>query len=138
MLTDKTIKMIALAVLLALTLPVAQGCFSVESARIESSGEEHLFVSNYGWYLFGCIPLVCGNASEDPFFPIVFFRDDVTMDKIQGRFMKSAKEMKHDKIYNLSYSNDDSILFEIPGLNFPLPIPYVFTYREMQLSGVMK
>ena len=32
----------------------------------------------------------------------------------------------------------DSILFEIPGLDFPLPIPYVFTYREMQLSGVMK
>ena len=129
---------IVLAAVLASALAAAQGCFSIERARIESNGEEHLFVSNYGWYLFGCVPLVCGNASEDPLFPIVFFRDDVTMEKIQGRFMKRAKETKHDRIYNLSYSNDDSILFEIPGLDFPLPIPYVFTYREMQLSGVMK
>jgi len=115
-----------------------QGCFSIQHANVQSTGEEHLFVSNYGWYLFGCVPLVCGNAAEDASLPFVFFRDDVTMDKIQGRFMKRAEEIGKKDIHSLAYSNDDKILFEIPGLNFPLPIPYVFTYREMQLSGVMK
>ena len=27
---------------------------------------------------------------------------------------------------------------EIPGINLPLPIPYLLTYREIQLSGVLE
>ena len=64
------------------------GCFSLETARINTNGREHVLASNYGWYLFHCIPLACGNASKDPWFPWVLFRDDVTLDKIQSRFME--------------------------------------------------
>jgi hypothetical protein len=30
------------------------------------------------------------------------------------------------------------VLFEIPGTDFPIPLPYILTYREIQLSGVLK
>ena len=29
-------------------------------------------------------------------------------------------------------------MLEIPGINLPLPIPYLLTYREIQLSGVLE
>ena len=114
------------------------GCFTIENTKIEATGEHHVFVSNYGWYLFNCIPLVCGNASPNAKIPFVIFRNDVTMDKIQRRFMERAKSISDGEIHDLSYSNDDSVLFEVPGLEFPFPIPYVLTYQETMLSGVVK
>lgn len=110
----------------------AGGCFSLETARIHSSGCDHVLASNYGWYLFHCIPVACGNASKDPWFPWAIFRDDVTLDKIQSRFMESTDPVK---VRDLSYSTQESVMLQIPGLNFPLPIPYLLTYREIQLSG---
>ncbi len=112
------------------------GCFSFEAAKLSRSGEENVFISNYGWYLFGLWPLATGNAIPDG-FPIVFFRDDVTMDKIQAR-MLSYSESQHKEIDDLTYHNHDSVLLNIPGLDFPLPIPYILTYREIQLSGVVR
>ena len=38
---------------------------------------------------------------------------------------------------NLTYTSYDSVMFEIPGSNIPVPIPYLLTYREIQLSGVL-
>lgn len=113
------------------------GCFSFESAKLSHSGDENVYVSNYGWYLFGCIPLATGNAKEGDVFPTVFFRNDVTMDKIQKRMIDYASK-KQKKIYDLTYHNHDSVLFNIPGLSFPLPVPYLLTYSEIQLSGVIR
>ncbi len=114
----------------------ATGCFSLERAPMECPGREHLLASNYGWYLFNSIPLACGNASEDAWTPWVFFRDDVTMDKVQSRFTGYANENGCD-IEDMTYKNKESVMFEVPSLNFPLPVPYLLTYREIQLSGVM-
>ena len=112
------------------------GCFSLESAK--SPGQtRHMVVRNYGWFLFHYIPLATGNASENPWIPWAFFRNDVTLDKIQGRFMKHAEEM-HMEPKDLMWSIDADVLFDVPGTSFPMPIPYVLTYREMQLSGVLK
>lgn len=116
---------------------VLAGCFTVESGRIESTGEDNVLVSNYGWYLFHCIPLACGNANDDSFLPWVMFRNDVTMDKIQGRFFKHADSQKGKKAKNLSYMTHESVLLEIPGSNLPIPLPYILTYKEIQLSGVL-
>ena len=113
------------------------GCFSIDSADVPQTGEEHVHVANYGWYLFNVIPLACGNAAEDPNFPSIFFRNDVTMDKVQQRFMEYAEfRMREPK--DLTYHNYDSVMFEVPGLSFPLPLPYILTYREIQLSGVLQ
>jgi hypothetical protein len=117
----------------------SSGCFTLDSAQIPFSGEKkHVYVSNYGWYLFGYVPLLCGNAAEERLFPSVLFRDDVTLDKVQSRFVKVANDNGKNKISELAYTNTDSVLFEIPGLNIPIPLPYIFTYKEIQLSGVME
>ena len=113
------------------------GCFTLDSADLRSTGEEHVCVGNRGWYLFNIIPLACGNASEDPFMPWVFFRNDVTMDKIQRRFMDYA-HFYGKQTGDMSYYTQESVLFEIPGTDFPVPVPYLLTYKEIQLSGVLK
>ena len=124
--------------ILAITLAALffNGCFSVETAIIKSTGKEHVLVSNYGWYLFDVIPILCGNASCDAFLPMMLFRNDVTMDKIQKRFFIYADEHGKDAS-DLVYSNREQVLFEFPGSNISIPLPYLLTYREMQLSGVL-
>jgi hypothetical protein len=113
------------------------GCFTLDSADLHSTGEEHVCVGNRGWYLFHVIPLACGNASEDPLMPWAIFRNDVTMDKIQKRFVDYAN-FYGKKTSDMTYYTQESVLFEIPGTDFPIPIPYLLTYREIQLSGVIK
>lgn len=123
---------------LASVLLFAPGCFNMEHSRIGDTDAEHLYVSNYGWYLFGCIPIACGNASPDPFLPSVFFRDDVTMEKIQTRFMQCAEDLHRHDMGDLAYTDAGTILFQIPGSEFPLPVPYLITYKKIMLSGVVK
>ena len=118
------------------------GCFTIDRGQLIRTNEEHVLVSNYGWYLFDLIPLTCGNAAEDRALPFIFFRNDVTMDKIQTRFMAYAEDYGRRAgvgvtVRNLVYTTRESVLFEIPGINFPLPVPYILTYREIQLSGVL-
>ena len=111
------------------------GCFHLDRARFVRTNEEHVLVSNYGWYLFHYIPLACGNANKDRWLPWVMFRNDVQMDKIQSRFMDYAGTRP---ARDLAYTTYDSVMLEIPGINLPLPIPYLLTYREIQLSGVLE
>lgn len=111
------------------------GCFSLDSGRFVRSNEEHVLVSNYGWYLFHYFPIACGNAEKNGWLPWTLFRNDVKMDKIQGRFMDYAGDRK---ARDLAYTTTESVMLEIPGINLPLPIPYLLTYREIQLSGVLE
>ena len=111
------------------------GCFSLEYGKMSLNGEENLVVGNYGWYLFDLVPVVCGNANKNSNFPWAFFRDDVTMDKVQSRFMEEAKKKGKD-ISTLVYHSNDSVMLNLP--NIVVPIPYLLTYHELQLSGVLK
>ena len=124
-----------LVALAAASLALA-GCVSLQHAPIRKIGGEHILVSNYGWYLFHFIPLACGNANEDRVAPWVLFRDDVLMDKLQTRFMDYA-HARGLETEDLVYKAKESVMFEIPGINLPLPVPYFLTYREIQLSGVL-
>ena len=40
-------------------------------------------------------------------------------------------------VEDLAYTTRESVMLEIPGINTTLPIPYLLTYREVQLSGVL-
>ena len=113
------------------------GCFTLNTADLRTTGEEHVCVGNYGWYLFNFIPLACGNAAEDPVMPWALFRNDVTKEKIQRRFMNYA-EFRGKTPVDMTYYTHESVLFEVPGLDLPIPLPYIFTFKEIQLSGVLK
>ena len=130
---SKIVKSISFLSLFALS-----GCFTTEVKRLPSTGEEHVLVSNYGWNLFTCIPLLCGNAlpEEERLLPWAFFRNDVPLEKVQSALSQYAKKQGKE-ITNLVYRNDNKILLNIPG-EIPIPIPYILCYREVQLSGVLK
>ena len=113
------------------------GCFTLDSADVRPIECEHVGVGNYGWYRFNFIPLACGNASENPLLPWVFFRNDVTLDRIQRRFNDYAKFVGKKPV-SMNYFTQESVLLELPGADIPIPIPYLLTYHEIQLSGVLK
>ena len=107
------------------------GCFTVDTATFKKDGSEHVVMNNYGWKLFDWIPLFSGNADEDASCGVAFFRDDVTMDKIQARFVKYADGRR---IECPAYSAKDTIFLWIMGI----PLPYIVTYKEINVSGTMK
>lgn len=112
------------------------GCFSIEKAR-EPGNKTQVIASNYGWYLFDWIPLVSGDPDDDWIIPCTFFRDRVKMDVIQTKLLEKMRK-SGQQVENLAWKNNDSVLMTIPLLNVPIPIPYIITYREMQLSGEVK
>ena len=98
------------------------GCLSTEVSQSETCGTEHILVTDYGWKLFNCIPL---------------FRPDITNERVQKALFDEATRRNKTAV-DLSYHNYDTILFEIPYLFIPMPIPYVICYHEVQLSGVLQ
>ena len=123
------------------------GCFSMDVATTNSleksalapedgSPKEHVVVSNYGWYLFNCIPLACGNAKPGASFPWKFFSDQVTSTILHDRLMAHAAALNAD-IKDLAFFRDEKVIFDLPGTDFPIPIPYVLCYREIQFSGTL-
>ena len=123
------------------------GCFTMATATTESlrnskdtgmSGRprEHVVVSNYGWYLFNVVPLVCGNAREGASFPWAFFRDEVTADIVHNRLTSYAAS-KGANLAELNLYVNDNVLFEIPGSSIPIPMPYVLCYRERLVSALL-
>lgn len=123
------------------------GCFSMDIATTDAlkgsslSSEdgkvlEHVVVSNYGWYLFNWIPLACGNATPGAFFPWKIFSGQVKPDLLHDRLMMHAAAQNAD-VKDLSFIRNEKVCFDLPGTNFPVPIPYILCYREIQFSGVL-
>jgi hypothetical protein len=123
------------------------GCYSMDVATTDSlqksaisSDEggpmEHVVVSNYGWYLLNWLPVVCGNATPGASFPWKFFSNHVSAEILHDRLMAHA-EAKDANVKDLAFFRDEKVIFTIPGTNFPIPIPYVLCYREIQFSGTL-
>ena len=111
----------SLCVAFAATLCLA-GCLSTEVSKSDVSGIEHIYASDYGWKLFNCIPL---------------FRPDITNERVQKALFEEASKRGKTAV-DLAYDNYDTVILEIPLLYIPVPIPYVFCYHEVQLSGVLQ
>lgn len=121
------------------------GCYSMDvasnsaldgqSARAPKRAE-HVVVSNYGWYLFNTIPLACGNSSPDAWFIWAFFSNQVTSSLLHDRMMEYASS-RNANVKELTFFRDEQVFFNVPGTQFPIPIPYVLCFREMQFSGVL-
>ena len=132
---------------LAAALVFLAGCFSLETADLKNVNgatvsmhehggqpEQHILVSNYGWYLFNRLPIVCGNARKGAKFPWAFFYNDVDETVIQDRLTDYAAERGCD-VVDITMFNSEQVLLDIYSV--PVPIPYICCYKEMQISGVM-
>ena len=114
------------------------GCASIQRMEprtvkfrgIEEQAEQ-ILVMNYGYYLFGSIPLFSGDLEDGG---VAFFRDEATLDKVQSYVADIANEK-------------DAVLFEVQPMlkttcNFAA-IPVFGTsfglvwYKEVQVSAHM-
>ena len=114
-------RFLLLSTVLGATLCLA-GCLSTEVSKSDVSGVEHIYTSDYGWKLFNCIPL---------------FRPDITNERVQKALAEEAAKRGKTAV-DLAFHNYDTVLLQIPILYIPVPIPYVFCYHEVQLSGVLQ
>lgn len=112
----------------------SSGALSIRAAGGEPA--EHVVISNNGWYLFNACPLACGNARENSKFFWRLFSNDVNADILQNRLTRYAARKNCD-VEELNVFNDEQVLLSIPGTSFPIPIPYVITFRETQISCVL-
>lgn len=132
---------------IALCAAMLGGCFSMDVATnaalrdselVENRSKpiEHVLISNYGWYLFNCIPIVCGNATPGESFPWKFFTDQVNPILLHDRMMTYANS-KNANLKDIVFTRDERVFFQVPGPDVPCPIPFFVCYREIQLSGVL-
>lgn len=111
------------------------GCFSVERASSPYLGAEtdsHVIVSNYGWNLFGCVPICCGNAAADACCPFVFFRDDVKSQLAFDRLQALARE-RGCRVDNVVDFDDRYVVFDF----IYAPVPWVIQYKEVNFSALL-
>ena len=109
------------------------GCFTVEMASSPSLGEDsvaHVTIGNYGWMLFGCVPLLCGNANFDSWCPFVFFRDDIKPEFAYEKLMALAEE-KGCRVEDINMLGDNAVLFDA----YYAPVPWIIVYKETNLSA---
>ena len=139
-------KILALPIVVLLAVMLG-GCYSMDvgtnavlqkSELVEGVDKpiEHVLISNYGWYLFNCIPLVCGNATPGESFPWKFFTDQVNPILLHDRLMTYANS-KDANVKNIVFSRDERVFFDVPGTEIPCPLPFLVCYQEIQLSGVL-
>ena len=95
---------------------------TTEVSKSEVSGQEHIFVNDYGWKLFNWLPI---------------FRSDITLERIQKELMDESN--RRGKVAtDLTYHVIVRVSFDVPLLVVTLPIPYIICYHSVQLSGVLQ
>ena len=130
----RSLKIAACVVFAAISLA---GCFSVEVASSPVLGEEvkqHVIVDCYGWYLFGSLPLICGNKNVDSWCPISLFRDDINP-QVAYEKVKSLSEREGCEIDNFHLVDDNEVMFEFYSI--PVPIPWIVVRKEISLSAYL-
>ena len=117
----------------AATTPELQNC-----SYAEGGGEikEHLFIENFGWYLFYSIPICCGDDDPESFFPLTFFEDRCKEEVLHQRFEEAVKESGGTAV-GVAFVNNDGVTFEVPGLSIPIVLPYVLCTRDVEISGTI-
>lgn len=125
------------------------GCYSVRSAvsptlagcRLAGDDSEivaHLCIQNFGLYLFGTLPVFCGDPDGPSWFPISFFHDRVNDDELARCLVREAGKFGSDiEIADVTQSNSDTIAFNPPGFDIPIVVPYIICFRDNQISALV-
>ena len=98
------------------------GCLSTEIGRSDLTGTEYIYGSDCCWKLFNCIPI---------------FTNDISQDRVQQKMAQAAAK-RGKTVTGIVSHNYENVLFEIPLLYISVPVPYLFCYHEIQLSGTLQ
>ena len=127
-----------LVVAVALAL-ACSGCFTLDSstsALLAPDADEHVIVRNYGWFLFGSVPLVCGNADIDSFWGSTFFKDEVTLEIAHGVLSQYVADSGRE-ICDIVVMADREALLSVPLFVVPISLPWVVQYKEVNVSATL-
>ena len=125
-------KVLGIAAASAMSLMLC-GCFSVKVASSPILGEDvktHVTVDNYGWYLFGCLPLACGNEKLDSWCAFSLFCDEVRPEIAYGK-LKDVAARENCEIRDYFMINDNDVLFNF----FDFNIPWIIVTKEVSISA---
>ena len=94
----------------------------------------HMLVQNDGWFLFDKIPIICGNADTESFFPWALFSDEVCMEYVQKAIVRRA-EARGERVIQMNAINHNATLMSLPSTQ-GLSVPYLICHHETQISVV--
>ena len=106
--------------------------FSIVGA--EGKPEEHITVSNYGYYLFNLIPICCGNTDPDSSLATACFSDEVNLPKVQGVLINEVKARGCQVAEIQPLCQSTCFFSAIPFIGNSLGIIW---YRDVQVSAVL-
>ena len=106
--------------------------FSIVGA--DGKPEEHITVSNYGYYLFNLIPICCGNTDPDSSLATAWFSDEVNLPKVQGVLINEVKA-RGCQVAEIQPLCQSTCFFSAsPFIGNSLGIIW---YRDVQVSAVL-
>lgn len=118
---------------------LATGCFTMDTASstlLAPNADEHVIVRNSGWYLFGCVPLVCGNPDPDSSWGVTFFSDEVTLEVAHDALVRHAAASGRD-VRDIAVMDDREALFSVPLPGVSVSIPWVVQKKEANVSATL-
>lgn len=137
--TQRRIEMKKYSVIsLGLLLAMLCGCMTIERSTTEFVTEggivipgEQVIISNYGYYLFGSIPLFTGSDTGSG---TSFFADDATLDKTQ-KYLSTLADKENSAIVHIQPMVNSTCSFSaIPVIGSTLGLLW---YKEVQLSATI-
>ena len=128
-----------------ISLSLIAGCVSVQkTSRVVPTGVavqgspgtpvEHVHVSNFGYYLFNCIPLFCGNTEAGLRGETVWFSDEVTLAKVQGVMLEQVRSRKCQVADIQPYAKSTCFFSAIPYVGNTFGILW---FKEVQMSALL-
>lgn len=109
------------------------GCFTVNEAASPVLGDgvvRHVTSENYGWYLFGCVPLACGNEKLDSWCPFSLFCNEVTPELVYSK-LEAVADREGCELVNLHTLADNKVLVA----EYYVPIPWLVVYKDVCFSA---
>lgn len=125
---------------LACVLSCICGCTSITYTEADASPEikggsgpcRQILISNYGYYLFNCLPLGCGGLSDGSF---ELFSDNVNLDKAMRTLKDECAKFKSESFSNVQVSQTSTCIFSwVPYLGTTLGI---YWFKEIQISAAI-
>jgi hypothetical protein len=143
---EKCVRQMGMHVLSVLiSLSLLAGCVSVQkTSKVAPAGvtiqgspgtpSEHVHVSNFGYYLFNCIPLFCGSTTADSRGETVWFSNEVTLSRVQSVMLEEVRNRKCQLTEVQPYARSTCFFSAIPYVGTTFGIVW---FKEVQMSAVL-
>lgn len=135
-----------LQIVLVVITAVFTGCYSLDVTKMPgqnaTAGEQHIIVSNYGWYLFNTWPIISGNPQAANRASCRLFKNTVRLPLMQDKLMTYAKQHNTTVSDIQTDYRSTCMISLIPFLqNVAINVDTTFGiiwYKEIQISATLK